>query len=80
MGIIFTLPSFIFINTNIFTKNVEYTNSPNEIIKITKVSGKIHISNNWSDAKIAGICTGSGNFSDPYIIEDLIIDARGTGS
>lgn len=43
-------------------------------------SGKIHIKNNWSDAVRAGIATGSGTFSDPYIIKDLIIDGGGTGA
>jgi parallel beta-helix repeat protein len=50
-------------------------------IKISNLSDKIHIDNNWSAAKIAGICTGSGAYSDPYIIEDLTIDSgeRGFG-
>lgn len=42
-------------------------------------SGKIHIKNNWSDAVVAGIATGSGTFSDPYVIKDLIIDGGGSG-
>jgi len=47
-------------------------------LKISKITGTIHIDNNWSDAKDAGICTGSGIYSDPYVIENLIIDGGGT--
>jgi len=52
----------------------------NEKLKISKVSGKIHIDNNWSAAKDAGICIGNGTYSEPYVIEDLIIDGGGRGS
>ncbi|MFX1304970.1 MAG: nitrous oxide reductase family maturation protein NosD, partial [Promethearchaeota archaeon] len=31
---------------------------------------------NWSVAKDAGICTGYGTYSEPYIIEDLEIDGN----
>ena len=48
--------------------------------KTSMISGKIHINNNWSAAKAAGICTGNGTYSEPYIIEDLEIDAGGSGS
>jgi len=50
-----------------------------ERLKISKVSERIHINNNWSDVQAAGIVTGSGTFSDPYVIEDLVIDAGGSG-
>jgi parallel beta-helix repeat protein len=46
-------------------------------LKISDVSGKIHIDNNWTAAKAAGICTGNGTYSEPYIIEDLIIEGGG---
>ncbi|MFX1365890.1 MAG: NosD domain-containing protein [Promethearchaeota archaeon] len=49
-------------------------------IRTSKVSERILISNNWSDARDAGICTGSGTFSDPYVIKDLIIDGGGSGT
>lgn len=49
-------------------------------IKSSTTSGTIHIDNNWTSAKIADICKGSGTFSDPYVIEDLTIDAGGLGS
>lgn len=46
--------------------------------RIAQISERIHINNNWSEAKNDGICTGSGTFSDPYIIQDFIIDGEGT--
>ncbi len=49
-------------------------------MKLSKFSAKIHIDNNWSAAKAALIVTGMGNYSDPYIIEDLVIDGGGSGS
>ncbi|GAH41015.1 unnamed protein product, partial [marine sediment metagenome] len=51
-----------------------------EILKTSKISGKIHIDDNWAAAKTAGICTGEGTASDPYVIKDLEIDGGGTGS
>ncbi|MFX1406132.1 MAG: NosD domain-containing protein [Promethearchaeota archaeon] len=54
--------------------------SENETLNISDISGKIHINNNWSDAKIAGKCTGYGNSTHPYVIEDLIIDAENIGN
>lgn len=33
-----------------------------------------------ADAKTAGICTGQGTYSDPYVIQDLVIDAGESGS
>ena len=49
-------------------------------LKSSRISGKIHINNNWSDAKVAGICTGSGSESDPYVIENLEIDGKDFGT
>ncbi|UCC18231.1 MAG: right-handed parallel beta-helix repeat-containing protein [Promethearchaeota archaeon] len=43
------------------------------------MSGRIIIANNWSVARANDICTGSGTFLDPYVIEDLIIDGGGIG-
>ncbi|NVM19841.1 MAG: Loki-CTERM sorting domain-containing protein [Candidatus Lokiarchaeota archaeon] len=78
----------------IFMPNLSYTTSINNKIldyndvfnlddknlKISAVSGRIHIDNNWTAAKSAGICAGNGTYSEPYIIEDLVIDANNTGS
>ncbi|MFX1569417.1 MAG: right-handed parallel beta-helix repeat-containing protein [Promethearchaeota archaeon] len=40
---------------------------------------KININGNqeWTYFKNAGKCTGSGTYSDPYVIADLLIDANG---
>ncbi|MFX0044152.1 MAG: nitrous oxide reductase family maturation protein NosD [Candidatus Hodarchaeota archaeon] len=45
-------------------------------LKTSAISGKIHIDGNsgWLAFKNAGNCTGQGTASDPYNIEDLIID------
>ncbi|MFX1314279.1 MAG: nitrous oxide reductase family maturation protein NosD [Promethearchaeota archaeon] len=50
-----------------------------ENVRLSEVSGRIHIDNNWTDAWDAGICTGNGTYSDPYVIEDYVIDGRGSG-
>ena len=49
-------------------------------LKSSAISGKIHIDNNWTAAKGVGICTGFGTYSEPYVIEDFIIDVGGPGS
>ncbi|MHA1190883.1 MAG: right-handed parallel beta-helix repeat-containing protein [Promethearchaeota archaeon] len=82
LGIFFA----IFINNPRFTaRDHDITSNYNnefdhKNLKISAVSGKIHINNNWSAAKIAGICTGNGTYSKPYVIEDLIIDGGGSGN
>ena len=83
MGLLLVL---ILINFSFLTMDYEndinndFSNEFNKNLKISKMSGKIHIDNNWSDTKTAGICTGQGTFSDPYVIKDLIIDAEELGS
>jgi len=87
LGMIFAL-SLIIINIyNFNTGNSENStdynvdnNLDNKNLKISAVSEKIHIDNNWTAAKAAGICTGNGIYSDPYVIEDLVIDGGGSGS
>jgi len=49
-------------------------------LKPAKVWGIIHIDNNWSATKDAGICIGNGTYDNPYVIEDLVIDGGGGGS
>ena len=79
------------ISTNLYfitsnsDKHSEYNDDRhlyNDNLKLSKISGKIYINGNsgWSDAKTAGICTGEGIISNPYIIEDLVIDGEGLGS
>jgi len=43
-------------------------------------SERIFISNNWSAAESAGICSGSGTYLDPYVIRDKVINGNGSGS
>jgi len=73
---IFVAFSTLHINFN--AGNIDEINLDTENIKLSAISGKIHIANNWSDAKTAGICTGFGTWSDPYVIEDLIINGENT--
>jgi len=40
----------------------------------------IYISDNWSEVKAAGLCSGAGTEINPYIIENIIINAHQTGS
>jgi len=64
-------------------KNSEYRENitlDKESLRISKASGIIHINDNWTDAKNELICTGNGTYSEPYVIEDLVIDAGGSGS
>ena len=87
LGILFTF-SPLFINNLKFTnEDPNITSNFNEEfehdnLKISAVSGKIHIINNsgWVAFKNDGNCTGNGTYSDPYIIEDLVIDGGGSGS
>ena len=79
IGIFLIIPS---ISSREFNLNTgDYINELNiDVLKTSLISGRIHIDNNWSDARDAGLCTGSGNYSDPYVIEDLVIDGGGLGS
>ena len=51
-------------------------------MKISKISGTIIIDgiSGWVSAKTAGICTGYGTLSDPYVIEDLVINSESSGT
>jgi parallel beta-helix repeat protein len=82
LGILFVLAPKITINPNLITGNNNVINLDNGNPKISKLSGKIHIINNsgWVDFRNAGNCTGSGIYSDPYVIEDLEIDGRDSGN
>jgi len=87
LGIFFAFTPIITTNLSYITgnsnKSLGYNNDltlDNENLKISAVSGKIHIDNNWTAAEAAGICTGNGTYSNPYIIEDLVIDGGGSGS
>jgi len=80
LGILFALAPKITINPSFITANSDVINFDKENLKISATTGKIHIDNNWTDAWSAGICTGNGTYSEPYVIEDLVIDAGGSGS
>jgi len=77
----------IFINNPRFTaRDRDITSTYNnefdhENLKLSAVSGKIHIDGNsgWTAFKAAGNCTGNGTISEPYVIEDLEIDGEGSG-
>ena len=49
-------------------------------MKTSAISDRIHIDNNWTAAKDAGICTGNGTYSEPYVIEDIVINGGGEGN
>jgi len=52
-------------------------NLDNEILKISRTSGKIHLTHSWFAAKATRICTDSGAYSDSNVIEDLVINGGG---
>ncbi len=62
------------------SENNDIINLDNKNLQISTVSRKIHIDNNWSAAKSAGICTGQGTHSDPYVIKNLVIDGEDSGN
>ncbi|MFX1419000.1 MAG: right-handed parallel beta-helix repeat-containing protein [Promethearchaeota archaeon] len=49
-------------------------------LKTPKTSIRIVINNNCSATETSNLFKGSGTFSDPYIIEDLVIDGGGNGT
>ena len=90
LGILFALSpiittNFITSNTNKTSEYRDDSNLDNESLKLSKISGPIYIDDNdpscnWSVAKDVGICTGSGTYSNPYVIEDLLIAGVGSGN
>ena len=92
LGIVFALSPIISTNLNFNVENSEDSSGKindftfdHENVKLSPISGKIYIDDNdpnynWTVAKAAGKCTGQGTYSNPYIIEDFIIDGGGGGS
>ena len=82
LGFICALTTIIDNDLIFNTGNNNKNNFDKEYLKISKVSGKIYINGttDWVDFKNAENCNGSGTYSDPYIIENLIIDGGGSGS
>ncbi|NVM43880.1 MAG: right-handed parallel beta-helix repeat-containing protein [Candidatus Lokiarchaeota archaeon] len=81
LGIIFLSLGLFCINLDFLSKDrtiysIDRDNNNSKIpyLKTAKISSIIHINNNWTEAKNAGICNGSGTWNDPYVIKDLIID------
>ncbi|MHA2182118.1 MAG: hypothetical protein ACXAAH_11925, partial [Promethearchaeota archaeon] len=58
LSIIFTFLPSIEYNFNLYNGRNEIRSGFKETanLKISTISGKIHLDNNWSDSKIAGIC------------------------
>jgi parallel beta-helix repeat protein len=79
LGILFTLA--LIITVSLSTGNDNEINLDHEGLKSSGLSERIHIINNsgWVEFRNAGNCTGSGTYSDPYVIEDLEIDGEGSG-
>jgi len=89
IGILFALLPIITTNLTYVTDNNSKTLGYSDDftldkgnLKISDVSGKIHIDGNsgWAAFKADGNCTGSGTYSAPYVIEDLIINGGGSGN
>lgn len=87
VGIFFAFSPIFIRNLMFFTRDHVMNsacedNFDDEILKFSVASRKIHIINNsgWLDFRNDGNCTGSGTYSDPYVIEDLEIDGGGLGS
>jgi len=74
LGIVFASLPIISLNFN--SEYKDDISHYNQNVRFSNVSRKIHIVNNsgWTDFRDDGNCTGSGTYSDPYIIKDLIID------
>lgn len=77
LGIFLVLSTIIYNDPTSNTGNIDKSDKN---LRLSKISGKIHINNNWSEAVSAGICSGDGTYSKPYVIEDLIIDANGSSN
>lgn len=77
LGITLSVSTIIYNEPTCNTENIEISE---QALKLSKVSARIHIDNNWTEVKTAGICTGDGTYTNPYVIEDLIIDAEGSES
>ncbi len=73
--------NLIFSAVNINNGN-DVINLDNNNLRSSKVSRKIHIDGNsgWVAFKNDGNCTGSGNYTHPYFIEDLVIDGKNSSS
>jgi parallel beta-helix repeat protein len=72
------LPTLILVSVPNYTNLI--SKSQDLIPKTSIISNKIHVNDNWTATKSAGICTGEGTSSIPYVIENLEINAQAVGS
>ena len=82
LGLIFTC-TIAFSNDIYFYSGNNNKNCLNNIdLRSLKVSEKIYINgtSDWIDFKNGGNCIGVGTYSDPYLIENLLIDGGGSES
>ncbi|NVM35045.1 MAG: right-handed parallel beta-helix repeat-containing protein [Candidatus Lokiarchaeota archaeon] len=86
VAIILIISSLVANNCYFYTESNEITSFYNheysyneKCLKFAELQEKIHIDNNWSAAKEAGICSGEGTFSHPYVLKDLKIDGGDYG-
>ena len=78
--IAFLLFTGMFISKREPIKNIENGGSNFWVhLRSSANSGKIHVNDNWTETKTAGICTGEGTESNPYSFKNLVIDAGGIG-
>ncbi|MFX1593109.1 MAG: right-handed parallel beta-helix repeat-containing protein, partial [Promethearchaeota archaeon] len=86
IGVLFIVIVSLSLEMSNLTLNSVYSVKDNRFfhdekeLQISLTTGKIHIKNNWSEARLEGICSGSGIYSDPYVIENFVIDCGGSGS
>ncbi|MFW9865183.1 MAG: NosD domain-containing protein [Candidatus Thorarchaeota archaeon] len=82
LRLVIVISVLLTINSNFTSNSINETMSIENELKVSKISGKIHINgtSDWIDFKNAGNCTGQGTYSSPYVIEDLIIDGGGSSS
>ena len=53
-------------------------NIPSKFPRTSLIANSIHIDNNWTETKaVYDWCTGSGLYTDPYVIKDLVINGAG---
>jgi parallel beta-helix repeat protein len=78
--IVFNFTSIIYNNKNWAYDS--YLTSDKVKLKFSEISKNVHIEGNsgWVAYKAAANCTGNGTYSDPYIIEDLVIDDESSGT
>ena len=64
-------------NSDSFLIDNNYSKYP----KSSNSDNIIHVVGNWTETEATyGWCTGSGTYSDPYVIEDLNITGTGMGT